>query len=73
MAITIPANTKYFQNIFKRTEQELLETLAIKMCETLEECSITIGKTLMNINNVIQYRYDISKTLTKTKEYFFKY
>ena len=25
---------------------------------------------IMNIDNVIQYKYDISKTLTRIKEYF---
>ena len=43
----IPANTKYFQNIFKRTENFLLETFTINMNKTLAKCSITIGKTLV--------------------------
>ena len=42
-----PANTKYFQNIFKRTEKNLLETFTINMNKTLAKCSITIGKTLV--------------------------
>ena len=44
---SIPANTKYFQNIFKRTEKKLLETFTINMNKTLAKCSITIGKTLL--------------------------
>ena len=43
----IPANTKYFQNIFKRTEKKILETFTINMNKTLAKCSITIGKTLV--------------------------
>ena len=43
----IPANTKYFQNIFKRTEKKLLETFSINMNKTLAKCSIIIGKTIV--------------------------
>ena len=42
-----PSNTKYFQNIFKMTEKNLLETFTINMNKTLAKCSITIGKTLV--------------------------
>ena len=27
---------------------------------------------VINVNHIIQYNYDISKTLTRIKEYFFK-
>ena len=41
----IPANTKYFQNIFRRTEKKTLATFPINMSRTLEKCSITLRKT----------------------------
>ena len=47
MYLRFPANTEYFQNIFKRTEKKLLETFTINMNKTLAKCSITIGKTLV--------------------------
>ena len=45
------------------------------MGKTLEKCSITIMKSLIkiiNVSNVIQCKYDKSKTLTGIMEYFLK-
>ena len=50
-------NTKYFQNIFKRTERKLLETFTINMNKTLAKCLVTIGENIseiMNVNIVMQ-------------------